>query len=78
MKAPVLSISEDLTELLHKHGKVRNFAEGKEIFAGGDPAIFLPIVLSGSVKMIHFLAPGKEVILDIFRRRRDVCRTARF
>jgi CRP/FNR family transcriptional regulator len=63
---PLLSISEDLTRVLHKCGRTHCYAENDEVFAGGDAATFLPIVLSGSVKMIHFLEPGKEVIIDIF------------
>ncbi|MEK7854720.1 MAG: Crp/Fnr family transcriptional regulator [Acidobacteriota bacterium] len=61
------SISKDLAELLYKIGKIHSFAADEEVFAGGDAAEFLPVVISGSVKMIHFLEPGKEVIIDIFQ-----------
>ncbi|MEQ1605832.1 MAG: Crp/Fnr family transcriptional regulator [Pyrinomonadaceae bacterium] len=65
---PLLSIiSPELSQLLSKCGKVRTFGENQEIFAGGDDASFLPIVLSGRVKMIHFLEPGKEVIIGVFQ-----------
>lgn len=60
-------ISGELRSLLEKRGHARSYSEGEEIFAGGDEAAFLPVVLGGSVKMIHFLEPGKEVIIDIFR-----------
>mgnify|MGYP001369266179 CR=1 FL=1 len=63
----LLSISEDLTRLLHKCGRTHSFFKNEEVFAGGDAAAFLPVVRSGSVKMIHFLEPGKEVIIDIFQ-----------
>ena len=45
---------------------MHSFGEDEEIFAGGDRAESLPIVIDGSVKMIHFLEPGKEVIVGIF------------
>lgn len=61
------SIDNDLIETLRKRGKQRHFRENEEIFAGGDEAAFLPVVLSGQVKMIHFLEPGKEVIVGIFQ-----------
>ncbi|HMJ08726.1 MAG TPA: Crp/Fnr family transcriptional regulator, partial [Pyrinomonadaceae bacterium] len=67
MKPLLDSISDELTQLLRKCGRVRGFAADEEVFAGGDKAAFLPIVLSGSVKMIHFLEPGREVIINIFR-----------
>lgn len=58
--------SNDLVELLKKAGRVKTFKAGEEIFAEGEQADFLPIILSGKVKMIHFLEAGKEVIIGIF------------
>lgn len=58
--------SPELVALLQKCGHKRTFAENEELFAGGSDALFLPVVFSGSVKMIHFLEPGKEVIVGIF------------
>ncbi len=52
--------------MILNEGRRRTFGEDQEIFAGGDEAAFLPIVLSGRVKMLHFLEPGKEVIIGIF------------
>ncbi len=66
MKQLMGSISEGLAATLMKTGRTHLFSENQEIFAEGDDALFLPIVLSGSVKMIHFLEPGKEVIIGIF------------
>jgi CRP-like cAMP-binding protein len=66
MKALIGNISDDLAAVLKQSGRTRLFRENEEIFAGGDDAAFLPIVLSGSVKMIHFLEAGKEVIIGIF------------
>lgn len=60
------SINDDLLAELQKSGRTHNFAENEEIFAGGDNADFLPVVLSGKIKMINFLEPGKEVIIGIF------------
>ncbi len=42
------------------------YGENEQIFSEGECAEFLPIVASGRVKMIHFLQPGKEVIIGIF------------
>ncbi|MBP6003835.1 MAG: Crp/Fnr family transcriptional regulator [Pyrinomonadaceae bacterium] len=60
------SINQDLITELRKFGRTHKFNENEEIFAGGDNADFLPVVLSGKVKMINFLEPGKEVIIGIF------------
>ena len=60
------TFSSELREKLVKAGHRRTFGEDQEIFAGGDKADLLPIVLSGRVKMLHFLEPGKEVIIGIF------------
>ena len=60
------SIKTDLLDELRKSGRTHRFVENEEIFASGDKADYLPIVLSGSVKMINFLEPGKEVIIGIF------------
>ncbi len=67
MKPLLSSVGYELSQLLHKCGRSRTFAADEEIFAGGDDAAFLPIVLSGRVKMIHFLEPGKEVIIGVFQ-----------
>jgi len=67
MKQLMGSISDNLAAILMRTGRKRLFCENQEIFAEGDDALFLPIVLSGKVKMIHFLEPGKEVIIGIFQ-----------
>lgn len=58
--------SLELIETLKKTGCAKTFNAGTEIFAEGETAVFLPIILSGKVKMIHFLEVGKEVIIGIF------------
>jgi CRP/FNR family cyclic AMP-dependent transcriptional regulator len=60
------TFSEELVDLLLKAGRKRTYGEDQEVFAGGDKAEFLPIVMSGRVKMLHYLEPGKEVIIGIF------------
>lgn len=66
MKPLLKIVSGELLESLKKAGRTKTFNEGAEIFAEGELADFLPIVLAGKVKMIHFLEAGKEVILGIF------------
>jgi len=64
---PLLEVgSPELIESLKKAGRAKTFNEGAEIFAEGETADFLPVILSGKVKMIHFLEAGKEVIIGIF------------
>ncbi len=62
----MIVINEQLTDSILKRGAKRTFAAGKEIFAEGDQANFLPFVLSGTVKMVRFPEPGKEVIIGVF------------
>lgn len=50
-----------------KQGTKRRFAPNQTVFSEGDEATFLPIVLSGQVKLVRFPEPGKEVILGLFR-----------
>ena len=66
MKPLLRTASAELAALLQKCGRKHSYAENEEIFAGGADALYLPIVVTGSVKMIHFLEPGKEVIVGIF------------
>lgn len=57
----------ELAENVLKQGTKRRFASNQYIFSEGDEATFLPIVLSGQVKLVRFPEPGKEVILGLFR-----------
>jgi len=61
------NISSELIETLHSRGHLRTYGEDSEIFERGGKADFLPIVISGSVKMIRTPEIGKEVIIGIFR-----------
>lgn len=67
MKPLFENISPELIEKLESSGNKRSYGEDQEIFARGDKADFLPIVLSGAVKMIRNPEVGKEVIIGIFR-----------
>ncbi|MCD9188013.1 MAG: Crp/Fnr family transcriptional regulator [Pyrinomonadaceae bacterium] len=65
---PLLEIAGTaLAESLHNCGRTKTFFEGEEIFAEGDKAEFLPIVVSGKIKMVRFPEIGKEVIIGIFQ-----------
>ncbi|MBK8466225.1 MAG: Crp/Fnr family transcriptional regulator [Chloracidobacterium sp.] len=67
MKQLLENASPALTAILQKRGHKRAYNQDQEIFAEGDVAEFLPIVISGAVKMIRSPEPGKEVIIGIFR-----------
>jgi CRP/FNR family transcriptional regulator len=66
MRSLLHNITADLNAVLEKRGRKHSFNENEEIFAEGEEAGFLPIVLSGKVKMLHFLEGAKEVIIGIF------------
>ena len=67
MKPLLENITSELVEKLESIGHKRSYGEDQEVFARGDNANFLPIVLSGAVKMIRNPEVGKEVIIGIFR-----------
>jgi CRP/FNR family transcriptional regulator len=58
--------SSDLLEQLFKYGYKKTFLESEVIFAEGETAEFLPIVLIGKVKMVRFPEIGKEFIIGFF------------
>lgn len=60
------SISSELKAELKRSGHRQAYGDGEEIFSEGAAADFLPIVLSGRVKMIRSPVLGKEVIIGIF------------
>lgn len=64
---PILATaSQELRENLTTHGNHRHYFPNEELFAVGEEAEYLPIILSGRVKMVQFPEPGKEVIIGIF------------
>ncbi len=66
MKPLLVLASKALRTEIEGLSRRHTYAENERVFAEGEPAAFLPIVASGRVKMIHFLQPGKEVIIGIF------------
>jgi len=52
--------------VISKRGNTRRFDAGEFIFSEGDKATFLPVVLSGRVKMVRYPEAGKEVIIGTF------------
>jgi CRP-like cAMP-binding protein len=64
---PLLDIATpELLEMLFKHGHKKTFWESDIIFAEGEPADFLPIILTGKVKMVRYPELGKEFIIGFF------------
>jgi CRP-like cAMP-binding protein len=64
---PLLEIaSPELFQSLKKNARLKTFNANQEIFAQSEPALFLPIILSGEVKMVRYLNAGKEIILSVF------------
>jgi len=60
------NITPELRTVLEGCGHHRTYSDGQEIFTEGAKADFLPIVISGGVKMIRSPDVGKEVIIGIF------------
>lgn len=59
--------STELARKFSEIGRTKTFQSGEEIFAEGQQAEFLPIVIEGRVKILRFLDQGKEVIINIFQ-----------
>ncbi len=66
MKPLFENVSSDLAAAIRAAGKKRSFDDGQLILSEGEAADYLPIVLNGSVKMLHYFDTGKEVIIGIF------------
>lgn len=66
MKPLLESIGTELTQRLFALGRHRVFDTGRMVFDRGGSPDFLPIIISGSVKMIRMPEPGKEVIIGTF------------
>ena len=66
MKSLGPHISPELISLLEASGKHHLYRPGEYLFTEGEEALFLPIVRSGKVKMVHLLDSGKEIIIGIF------------
>ncbi len=61
------SSSSDLLETLNQFGHKKTYHQNEIIFSEGDKALFLPIILSGKLKMVRFPEVGKEVIIGVFQ-----------
>ena len=68
MKQLLTNLSSYLHALLEQRGTRKTYAIGREIFSEGSPAEFLPIVISGAVKMIRSPEVGRDIIIGIFRQ----------
>jgi len=66
MKPLLENIGLELTQRLFALGRRRVFDTGSIVFDRGGSPDFLPIIISGSVKMIRMPEPGKEVIIGTF------------
>lgn len=59
-------ISVDLKRRIESVGRRHKYRADEIIFSEGENADFLPIIISGRVKMSHPYSSGKEVIIGIF------------
>ena len=66
MKPLFENVSPDLAAAIRAAGKKRSYGDGQLVFSEEEVAAYLPVVLSGSVKMLHYFDTGKEVIIGIF------------
>jgi len=61
------NLGQKLSETLIRLGTRKIFSANELIFSEAEEATFLPIVLTGRVKMVRYPEVGKEVILGIFQ-----------
>ncbi|MEO8041666.1 MAG: Crp/Fnr family transcriptional regulator [Acidobacteriota bacterium] len=66
MKDLLEDLGPELAAKVMQLGTTRSYASNQSVFFEGDAATFLPIVMSGTVKLVRFPEPGKEVILGLF------------
>ncbi|MBP6002229.1 MAG: Crp/Fnr family transcriptional regulator [Pyrinomonadaceae bacterium] len=59
--------SAELTNSLFDAGTKKLIGANEHLFFEGEDATFLPIVLSGKIKMVRYPEPGKEIIIGVFR-----------
>lgn len=62
------NISDGLKTTIFDAGRKKSYGEGEVIFERGQTADNLPLIISGSVKMIRMPKVGREVIIGIFRK----------
>lgn len=66
MTAILENLSEDTRRAIISAGHTRTFNANAEVFAEGEKAEFLPMVVTGRIKMVRFPEPGKEIIIGMF------------
>lgn len=66
MNAALSQFDTELNARLSKLSRQRSFDVNEIIFSEGEIAQFLPIVVSGRVKMVRYPEAGKEVIIGLF------------
>ena len=59
--------SADLTDSLFVAGTRKSVSSNEHLFFEGDEATFLPIVLTGKIKMVRYPEAGKEIIIGVFQ-----------
>lgn len=55
-----------MIESIFRLGSRKAAATGERVFSEGEDATFLPIVTSGTIKMVRYPEAGKEIIIGIF------------
>jgi CRP/FNR family transcriptional regulator len=65
MTAILENLSDEIRKAIISNGHTRTFNANAEIFAEGEKAEFLPIVVAGRVKMVRYPEPGKELIIGM-------------
>jgi CRP/FNR family cyclic AMP-dependent transcriptional regulator len=59
-------LNAELNRKVQDKGFRKSFGPNQQIFAEGETASFLPIVLTGQVKLVRYPEAGREVILGVF------------
>ena len=59
--------STELTQSLFAAGTRRVVVAGEHVFFEGENATFLPIILTGRIKMVRYPEAGKEIIIGVFQ-----------
>jgi len=67
MDALFENLGDELVLNLMRSGAKKSFSANELIFSEGDDATFLPVMLTGRVKMVRYPEIGKEVILGVFQ-----------
>ncbi|MBX3293568.1 MAG: Crp/Fnr family transcriptional regulator [Acidobacteria bacterium] len=66
MTAILENLSEEARNAIISAGHTRTFNANAEVFAEGEKAEFLPMVVTGRIKMVRYPEPGKEIIIGMF------------